>query len=169
MKSIRRGLSVCLFGVALALLSGWPVAGAAQNDGFVVLPEDAPRFAGPAGIEPFMESLMAQVLATLTGEISGKDGQPGGSFGIWRYVVPPGGGPAARTHPGADEFFYVLSGVFDFEIGARVLRATPGSLVFIPRDALHAFKNVGAGPGALVGGVMPAGFERHLAEWKARD
>lgn len=157
MKTMRLEIIVGLFGVAIAALSASPSAVAAENEGFVVVPENAPKFAGPAG----MESFMTEVLATAE--------QTGGAFGVWRYEIPPGGGPGSHIHRAEDEFFYVLSGTFDFQLGDRVSRAPAGSFVFIRRDAMHTFKNVGSEPGVLMGGVTPGGFEGYFMEWKGAD
>jgi quercetin 2,3-dioxygenase len=155
MKPIRLEIIAGLVGASTAMLVASLPASAAE--GFVVVPEKAPRFAGPAG----MESFMTEVLATAE--------QTGGAFGVWRYEIPPGGGPGSHVHRGEDEFFLVLSGTFDFQLGDGVERAPAGSLVFIPRLAVHTFKNVGSEPGVLVGGVTPAGFEGYFMQWKDAD
>lgn len=157
MKSIRLEMIAGLVGVSTAMLIAALPAWAAGPEGFVVVPEKAPRFAGPAG----MESFMTEVLATAE--------QTRGAFGIWRYEIPPGGGPGSHIHRGEDEFFLVLSGTFDFQVGDGVERAPAGSFVFIPRLAVHTFKNVGLEPEVLVGGVTPAGFEGYFMRWKDAD
>ena len=155
MRTMRLEIIAGVCGVSIAALSASALA--AANEGFVVVPEKAPQFAGPAG----MESFMTEVLATAE--------QTGGAFGAWRYEIPPGGGPGSHIHRGEDEFFLVLSGTFDFQLGDRVSRAPAGSFVFIPRMAVHTFKNVGSEPGVLVGGVTPAGFEGYFMKWKGAD
>jgi quercetin 2,3-dioxygenase len=157
MKPIRPKIIAGLLGASTAMLVAALSAAAAGPEGFVVVPEKAPRFAGPAG----MESFMTEVLATAE--------QTGGAFGVWRYEIPPGGGPGSHIHRAEDEFFLVLSGTFDFQLGDSVSRAPAGSFVFIQRDAVHTFKNVGSEPGILVGGVTPGGFEGYFMEWKDAD
>jgi quercetin dioxygenase-like cupin family protein len=130
---------------------------ATEPQGFVVTPEKAPRFSGPAGLE----GLITEVLASRE--------QTGGAFGIWRYAIEPKGGPPSHIHRGEDEFFYVLSGEFHFQLGDRVLPAPAGSFVFIPRGAVHTFQNTGAQPGVLLGGVTPAGFEGYFMQWKGAN
>jgi quercetin 2,3-dioxygenase len=154
MKTIGLEIIAGLFGASIVALSA---SAAAENQGFVVVPEKAPQFAGPAG----MESLTTEVLATAE--------QTGGAFGVWRYQIPPGEGPPLHIHRGEDEFFYVLSGTFDFRLGERVSRAPAGSFVFIRRDAVHTWTNVGPEPGVLIGGVTPAGFEGYFMAWKDAD
>jgi len=157
MKPIRPKIIAGLLGASTAMLVAALSAAAAGPEGFVVTPEKAPRFEGPAG----MESFMTEVLATAE--------QTGGAFGVWRYEMPPGGGPGSHVHRAEDEFFLVLSGTFDFQLGDSVSRAPAGSFVFIPKDAVHTFKNVGSEPGVLVGGVTPAGFEGYFMRWKDAD
>jgi quercetin dioxygenase-like cupin family protein len=155
MKTVRLEIMAGLCGISIATLSATVLA--AANKGFVVVPDKAPQFAGPAG----MESFTTEVLATAE--------QTGGAFGVWRYEIPPGGGPGSHIHRAEDEFVYVLSGTFDFQLGADVSRAPAGSFVFIRRDAVHTFKNVGSEPGTLLGGVTPAGFEGYFVKWKGAD
>ena len=88
MKTMRLEIIAGLCGVSIAALSASALA--AGNEGFVVVPDKAPQFAGPAG----MESLMTEVLATAE--------QTGGAFGVWRYEIPPGGGPGSHINRGED-------------------------------------------------------------------
>jgi len=157
MKTMCLEIIAGLFGISLAVLSASSTPVAAESEGFVVVPENAAKFPGPAG----MESFITEVLATAE--------QTGGAFGIWRYVMPPGGGPGSHIHRGEDEFFYVLKGTFDFQLGDSVSHAPAGSFIFIRRGAAHTFKNVGSEPGVLMGGVTPAGFEGYFTEWKGAD
>jgi putative ABC transport system substrate-binding protein len=139
---------VQLAGLAIILvLSGWSTAVAAEKRAFVVLPNTAPRFLGPVG----GEANTADVLATRE--------QTGGSFGVWRYNSTVPGGPPLHIHRAEDEFFYVLSGEFDFQLGDCVKRAPAGSFVFIPKDVVHTYRHVGPEPGVLLGTVHPGGFE----------
>jgi cupin domain len=41
--------------------------------------------------------------------------------------------------------FYVLEGEYEFLVEGRTLRAGTGSLLCVPRDNLHAHRNVGEG------------------------
>jgi putative ABC transport system substrate-binding protein len=64
-----------------------------------------------------------------------------------------------HIHRAEDEFFYVLSGAFNFQLGDCIKSAPAGSFVFIPKDAVHTFQHVGPEPGVLLGVVTPGGFE----------
>jgi quercetin dioxygenase-like cupin family protein len=100
----------------------------------------------------------------LTSEVTG------GTLILAEVATPPGGGPAAlHTHP-PREAFYVLEGEYEIsgmgEDGSFTIRATPGSVVYVPPGAPHNFKNVGATTGRLLivynSPVMEA-FPRELA------
>jgi len=123
------------------------MAVAAEKQGFIVLPNTAPRFTGPIG----GEADTADMLATRE--------QTGGTFGVWRYTSVIPGGPPLHIHRAEDEFFYVLSGEFNFQLGECIKRAPAGSFVFIPKDVMHTFQHVGPDPGVLLGTVHPGGFE----------
>jgi mannose-6-phosphate isomerase-like protein (cupin superfamily) len=143
-----------------ALLSGpaavaavWLVAAA----GFVVLPDGAPRFAGPQG----RERDFTEVLATRE--------QTGGSLGMFRQTIAPKSGPPTHVHQAEDEFFYVVSGEFKVKFGDRIMAAPAQSLMFVPRGTAHTFQNVGTEPGVLLVGVTPGGFEKMFEERQGVD
>lgn len=142
----RLGLLVCVAMISI-LLGIWSTGVDAEPQGFVVLPGGAPGFSGPVG----GEANTAEILATRE--------QTGGAFGVWRYTSPAGGGPPVHLHRAEDEFFYVLNGEFNFQLGDCIKSAPAGSFVFIPKGAVHTFQHVGPEPGALMGAVTPGGFE----------
>ncbi len=110
--------------VLMALLSGplvvisvWFVAALAAETGFLVLPDGAPRFAGPKG----READVTEIVAT-------RD-QTGGSIGLFRQTIAPKSGPPTHIHQTEDEIFYVVSMRADrdveptrFVIGEAILR-----------------------------------------------
>jgi len=145
---------------AVALISG-PAAVAAvwlfAATGFVVLPDSAPRFAGPQG----REKDLTEVLAT-------RD-QTGGSLGMFRQTIAPNSGPPTHVHQTEDEFFYVVSGEFRVKVSDRIVSAPARSVMFVPRGTAHAFQNVGVEPGVLLVGVTPGGFEKIFEERQGVD
>ncbi len=60
----------------------------------------------------------------------------------------PGGYTVAQQH-GAhalmEQAYYVIEGEMEAQIGDKVYRAGPGCCLFIPRNTLHAHRNVGKG------------------------
>ena len=133
--------------LVLTLFGAGSTVVAHEKEGFVVLPNSAPRFSGPLG----GEANITEILATRE--------QTGGSFGVWRYTSVPGGGPPLHIHRTEDEFFYVLQGEFAFQLGDCIKHAPAGSFVYIPKDAVHTFQTISTEPGVLLGSVHPGGFE----------
>ena len=75
--------------------------------------------------------------------------QTNGSHAIFEDIVQPGIGPGRHIHHGQDETFLFLEGQFDVEIGGTLYQMEPGDVGFVPRETVHAFKNVGQTPGRL--------------------
>ena len=138
-----------------ALLSGPAAVGAVllfASGGLVVLPEGVPRFSGPQG----READVTELLVT--------HDQTNGSLGLFRQTIAPGSGPPTHIHRTEDEFFYVVSGEFKVKLGERIVSAPARSVIFVPRGTAHAFLNIGTGPGVLLVGVTPGGFETIFKE-----
>lgn len=59
----------------------------------------------------------------------------------------------------------MLEGAFIFTLGDKTIDAPPGTLVTVPKGAVHTFQNVGDAPGKLLAVVWPAvAFENFVAE-----
>jgi quercetin dioxygenase-like cupin family protein len=60
-----------------------------------------------------------------------------------RVEIDAGVSSGRHTHPG-EEFGYVLEGTFEVTVdGKAPVRLAPGSVFFIPANAIHEGKNVG--------------------------
>ena len=75
--------------------------------------------------------------------------QTDGALAVFEDIVEPGIGPGRHIHHGQDETFFFLEGQFDVEIDGTLFHMEPGDVGFVPRDTVHAFKNVGSTPGRL--------------------
>lgn len=75
--------------------------------------------------------------------------QTDGTQAIFEDIVEPGVGPGRHIHHGQDETFLFLEGAFDVEIDGVLYHMEPGDIGFVPRETVHAFKNVGSIPGRL--------------------
>ena len=75
-------------------------------------------------------------------------------------VAAPGEGPPLHTHASEDECLVVLDGTMRFRLGDELEDATAGSLVFVPRGAVHTWQNVGDSPARMLVLFTPAGMER---------
>ena len=90
--------------------------------------------------------------------------QTGGAYSLFEAVVPPRGGPPPHVQHREDECFYVLKGEFEFLDDGRTFLAGPGSLVYVPKGNLNAFKNVGEEPGRMLVGQTPGGVHERFYE-----
>jgi quercetin dioxygenase-like cupin family protein len=91
--------------------------------------------------------------------------QTGARFALVEHPIRPRALAAPlHTHADEDEISYILEGEVGVQIGERVLRAGPGTLVFKPRGVPHAFWNPGDAPARLLELISPAGFERYFEE-----
>jgi quercetin dioxygenase-like cupin family protein len=125
--------------------------------GLVVLPGSAPRYAGQQGRDQDYTEVLT------------RGDQTGGSLGMFRQTIAPKSGPPLHRQDHEDEFYYVVSGEFDFQVGDRRVRVPAQSFVFIPRGTVHTYLNAGAEPGVLVIGVTPGGFETMFVERQGVD
>lgn len=67
------------------------------------------------------------------------------------------GGPARHLHYDQDEWFYILEGAFQFEIGAERFHLQPGDSLLAPRRVPHVWAFVGAARGRILIAFLPAG------------
>ena len=123
----------------------------------IVVPGSVPRFSGQQG----READVTELLAT--------SAQTGGKLGIFRQTIAPGSGPPTHLHHMEIEFAYVVSGQFKFKVADRVVSVPVGTLILVPPNTVHTFKNIGTGPGVVLFGVTPGGFEKMFAERQGVD
>lgn len=98
----------------------------------------------------------------LTRKISAE--QTGGAYSLFEDTVPPQQGEPPHIHHREDEGVYVVEGEFEFSLDGAPVSAGPGSLVYVPRGSLHAFKNVGTGGGRLLLSHTPGGLHERFFE-----
>ena len=67
------------------------------------------------------------------------------------------GGPGRHFHYEQDEWFYVVEGEYDFEVGQERIRLRPGDSVFGPRKVPHVWAFVGDQLGRILFVFTPAG------------
>ena len=89
----------------------------------------------------------------------------GGAYSLFEATTPPGAGPPPHVHHREDEALYILEGEYEFLVDGRTLGAQIGSLIYVPKGALHAHKNVGEGVGRMLLTQTPGGlYERFFEE-----
>jgi quercetin dioxygenase-like cupin family protein len=81
--------------------------------------------------------------------------QTGGACSLFEVSSPPYTVSPPHVQHRGDEYIYVLEGEFEFLLENRVTRMGAGSLVFVPRGSLHAYKNVGDVPARMLVGHTP--------------
>jgi mannose-6-phosphate isomerase-like protein (cupin superfamily) len=79
----------------------------------------------------------------------------GGTFSALVAEIRPGEGPPPHLHRDREEYFHVLEGTYQLSVAGREETIGAGSLVFVPRGTVHAFKNVGGTPGKLLEWTIP--------------
>jgi quercetin dioxygenase-like cupin family protein len=89
----------------------------------------------------------------------------GYQYTVFEDNVPPLGGPPPHTHPD-EEVFYVLAGEFEFILNDlnSPFRVEAGSVVHVPSNALHTFKNVGSTPGKMICISTPGRLEQYFRQ-----
>ena len=82
-------------------------------------------------------------------------------------IPPKTSGPSLHVHTREDEATYVIAGVLTFTVGDRTFEATPGTLVWLPREIPHTFANLSAAPVWAFGATLPGGLEGMFEEQAA--
>jgi len=62
-----------------------------------------------------------------------------GQFALIEATTRKGNVPPRHVHRREEETFYVLEGEMNVTVGDRTFKATPGTLVCLPRDVAHSF------------------------------
>ncbi|MGO8813992.1 MAG: quercetin 2,3-dioxygenase [Terriglobia bacterium] len=62
-----------------------------------------------------------------------------GRFALIEAVSRKGNAPPPHIHHREDETFYVLDGEITVSVGDRIIKAKPGTMVFLPRGVAHSF------------------------------
>src|SRR5438270_8161368 len=62
-----------------------------------------------------------------------------GQFALMEQCARKGNVPPRHIHHREDETFYVIEGEMTFSVGDQTIQATPGTMVFAPRDIPHSF------------------------------
>ena len=106
---------------------------------------------------------MLWVLGELvTRKVAGE--QTGGAYSIFEVVSQPQGGPPSHIQHREDECFYVLEGEYEFLVEGRTLRMPAGSLLYVPKGNLQAYRNVGEGTGRMLVNQTPGGLHERFFE-----
>ena len=91
---------------------------------------------------------------------------------MFESTMPPGFSTGRHVHRVQEETFYVLEGEGEWEVAGRLIRAKPGTFLFIPPGVPHNIGNASDKPVRLFLTVSPPGHEHYfeqLAQLLARD
>lgn len=86
-----------------------------------------------------------------------------GQFALMEQIARKGSVPPRHIHHREDETFYVVEGEMTFFVGDQTIKATPGTMVFAPRDIAHSF-TIDSEQVRLLVMVAPAGAEGFFKE-----
>ena len=86
-------------------------------------------------------------------KVSGRD--TGGALSVFEFTGTHGG--PRHLHHEQDEWVYIVTGSFDFEVGDQKFRAGGGESVFLPRQVEHVWISATDPPGRTILVYQPAG------------
>ena len=83
---------------------------------------------------------------------------------MFDWTIPAGFATGVHVHRVQEETFYMLEGKCEWWVGDRVVRATPGTYLFIPPGVPHNITNVSEKPARVLMTVSPPGHEHYFEE-----
>ncbi len=120
----------------------------------------SPRIVGPNEGDRF------QVLAVANSEriIRIRGNQTDGRLTIMEGEILVGERPPLHIHHREDEYFHVLAGEIEFQIGDERILGKTGTWVYAPRFIKHTFRNINSTGARLEYVFQPAGIEYYFEE-----
>lgn len=85
-----------------------------------------------------------------------------GQFSAFDLFIPPQVAAVPHMHNNSSESFLVLEGELILQRGEEIITATPGTLVYIPKGELHAWRNLQDTPARVLAVAVPSGIENDL-------
>ena len=86
----------------------------------------------------------------------------GGAISVLMGWHKPGEGPPDHVHFSQEEMFFILDGTYELTVGGQTSTAGPGTIVFIPRNVVHRFKNVGETTACMLDWSLPGGQDHYF-------
>lgn len=83
---------------------------------------------------------------------------------MFDWTIPAGFATGRHVHRVQEETFYMLEGECEWHVAEEVVRATPGTYLFIPPGVLHNITNVSDKPARVLMTVSPPGHEHYFEE-----
>src|SRR5262245_26293214 len=86
----------------------------------------------------------------------------GGAISVLMGWHQPGEGPPDHVHFDQEEMFFILEGTYELTVDGQTTTAGVGTIVFIPRNVVHRFKNVGDTTACLLDWSLPGGQDHYF-------
>ena len=86
----------------------------------------------------------------------------GGAISVLMAWLKPGEGPGDHVHFNQEEMFFIVEGTYELTVDGQTTTAGPGTIVFIPRNVVHRFKNVGDTTGCMLDWTLPGGQDHYF-------
>ena len=96
----------------------------------------------------------------------------GGGIAVLMAWHKPGEGPPDHVHFNHDEIFFIVEGTYELTVGDQTSLAGPSTIVFIPRNVVHRFKNIGETTACMLDWSLPGGQDHYfkaISELAAAD
>jgi len=86
----------------------------------------------------------------------------GGAISVIIGSHRPGEGPPDHVHFDQEEMFFIVEGTYELTIDDQTSTIGPGTIVFIPRNVVHRFRNVGDTTAQMLDWSLPGGQDRYF-------
>jgi quercetin dioxygenase-like cupin family protein len=86
----------------------------------------------------------------------------GGAISVIIAWHKPCEGPPDHFHSSQEEMLFIVEGTYELTVGGQTSTAGSGTMVFIPRNVVHRFKNVGDTTACMLDWSLPGGQDRYL-------
>ena len=86
----------------------------------------------------------------------------GGAISVIMAWHKPGEGPPDHVHYSQEEMFFIVEGTYELTLGGQTSTVGPGTIVFIPRNVVHRFKNVSETTARMLDWSLPGGQDHYF-------
>jgi quercetin dioxygenase-like cupin family protein len=86
----------------------------------------------------------------------------GGATSVIVAWHKPGEGPPDHVHLKQEEILFITEGLYEVTVGDDTAEAGPGSIVFVPRNVVHRFRNVDSTTGRMLAWSLPGGQDHYF-------
>ena len=86
----------------------------------------------------------------------------GGAISVLMAWHKPGEGPPDHVHFDREEMFFILEGTYELTVDGQTTTAGAGTIVFIPHNVVHRFRNVGDTTARMLDWSLPGGQDHYF-------